>query len=66
MDPLTLWVTALWRAALPCVAIMVLFFVWTRTSPGPGESAPAPVANLGSDLETTLLASVSFENELSW
>ena len=66
MDPLTLWITALWRAALPCVAIMIFLFVWTKVSPSPGDSAPVSAANLGSDLETTLLASVSFENELSW
>jgi hypothetical protein len=66
IDPLTLWVAALWRAALPCLAIMLLLFGWAAANPKPGEAAPAPAADLGSDLETTLLASVSFDNELSW
>jgi anti-sigma-K factor RskA len=63
-DAMTLWVRALWRAALPCLAITVVLFGWAIASPGQAPSSGT--ANLSAALETTLMASVSFDNELSW
>jgi len=64
VDSLTLWVRALWRAAIPCCAIVVLLFAWGVASSS--ESAPTETSDLGSHLETTLMASIPVDNELSW
>ncbi|MCU0771441.1 MAG: hypothetical protein MUE94_06685 [Verrucomicrobia bacterium] len=63
-DGLTLWVRALWRAAIPCAAAMLGLAVWTAYTPVP--HVPNETADLDTQLETTLMASVSIENELAW
>lgn len=64
MDALTLWARALWRAAVPCVVVMFLLSIWVAFNPG--QTNQTTTANLGTELESTLMASVSFDNELSW
>ena len=51
-DTWTLWGQALWRAAAPCVAIMVALAAWSFVVSN--ESAPAN--DLSQALEQTLLA----------
>jgi len=55
MDAWTLWGRALWRAAAPCVAIMVALAAWSFLTPR--ESAPA--SDLSQALEQTLLAAAN-------
>jgi hypothetical protein len=46
------------------VAVALLFSVWaTRT---PEQTVPTETADLGSELETTLMASVSLDTDFSW
>jgi hypothetical protein len=52
-DGWQLWAGALWRAAAPCVAIMLLLLAWSLFTPG-----SAPANDLSQDLEQTLLAAV--------
>ena len=53
-DGWELWGRALWRAAAPCVAIMLLLGAWSFFTP----QASAPTNDLSQDLERTLLAAV--------
>ena len=53
-DGWELWGRALWRAAAPCVAIMLLLGAWSLFTP----QASAPATDLSQDLEQTLLAAV--------
>jgi len=53
-DGWELWGRALWRAAAPCVAIMLLLGVWSYFMP----QASAPATDFSQDLEQTLLAAV--------
>ena len=54
VDVWTVWGIALWRAALPCVVIMLLTVTWIYLAADIGSSAtPFAVA-----LENTVLASV--------
>ena len=53
-DGWELWGRALWRAAAPCVAIMLLLGAWSFFTP----QASALVTDLSQDLEQTLLAAV--------
>ena len=60
-DTLTLWAGALWRAAVPCMAVVMLlgvtsFFV-PRETPAT-ETVTAASAELSTDFEGALLASV--------
>jgi len=64
VDRFTLWANALWRAAIPCVAVTLLISVWTMGSPE--QTTATETADLGSQLETTLMASVSVDNNLAW
>jgi hypothetical protein len=52
-DGWELWGRALWRAAAPCVAIMLLLGAWSLFAPG-----NAPTNDLSQELEQTLLAAV--------
>ena len=52
-DGWELWGRALWRAAAPCVAIMLLLGGWTFFAQG-----SAPADDLSQVLEQTLLAAV--------
>jgi hypothetical protein len=53
-DGWELWGRALWRAAAPCVAIMLLLGAWSFYT----MQASAPATDLSQDLEQTLLAAV--------
>jgi len=64
VDSVTLWARALWRAAIPCVAISVFLLAWAASTPAP--SASTTTDDLGQQLETTLMASVSVDNDYSW
>ncbi len=48
MDHCTLWARALWRAAAPCVAIMLLLGAWSFFDP----PASSPATDLSQQLET--------------
>jgi hypothetical protein len=52
LDLATLWARALWRAAAPCVGVMLLLLAWSFFTP----TANAPVTDLSQDFENTLLA----------
>ena len=52
-----LWSQALWRAAAPCVAIMLLLGAWVAFAP----PAVAPAADLSQEFENTLFAAVDQE-----
>jgi hypothetical protein len=53
-DDMTLWVRGLWRAAVSCVTITLLFSAWTFLNPAPATTSD----DLSQSFETTLLASV--------
>ena len=57
VDDWALWARALWRAAAPCVAIMLLLGAWSFFVPGTSTSAN----DLSQELEKTLLAAVDQE-----
>ena len=59
-DGWALWGKALWRAAAPCVAIMLMLGVWTFFS---ASSRVSP--DLSQDFENTMLAAVD-QNGESW
>ena len=54
VDDWALWARALWRAAAPCVAIMLLLGAWSFFTP----QSSAPASDLSQELEKTLLAAV--------
>ena len=56
-DGWELWGRALWRAAAPCVAIMLVLGAWSWLTP----QHSAPAGNLSQALEQTLLAAVDQE-----
>ena len=64
VDAWALWGRALWRAAAPCVAIMVALAAWSFLAPQ--ESAPA--SDLSQALEQTLLAAANQDQpaESAW
>jgi hypothetical protein len=55
-DDLVLWVHGLWRAAVSCVAISLLFGAWAFFNPAATTKTAA--ADLSQNFENTLLASV--------
>jgi len=57
VDPWLLWSRALWRAAAPCAAVMVLLSAWSLFAPATNSSG----TDLSQDLEKTVLAAVSQE-----
>jgi hypothetical protein len=57
LDEWALWSRALWRAAAPCVAIMLLLSAWSFLAPTSATSAN----DLAQDFENTLLAAVDQE-----
>ncbi len=61
-DALTLWARALWRAAAPCAAIMMLFVAWSLVSPEAG----GPDSDLDQQLEAAMFASLPTEGEYAW
>jgi len=52
------WARALWNAAAPCVAVMILLSAWSLFTPAspPVNSTPAPPIDLSQALQYTLLA----------
>ena len=54
VDDWALWARALWRAAAPCVAIMLMLAAWSLFV----SHSNAPANDLSQDLEKTLLAAV--------
>ena len=54
VDDWALWARALWRAAAPCVAIMLLLGAWSLYA----SRSSAPANDLSQELEQTLLAAV--------
>ena len=54
-DNLALWVRGLWRAAVSCVAITLLFGAWAVLNP---TTTTTTTAALSQNFENTLLASV--------
>ena len=63
VDGWALWARALWRAAAPCVAIMLLLGGWSFFAQG-----SAPANDLSQELEQTLLAAVDQDqsNDSTW
>jgi|GraSoiStandDraft_5_1057265.scaffolds.fasta_scaffold512213_2 hypothetical protein len=62
LDDWALWSRALWRAAAPCVAVMLLFSAWASLAPVTREPAThAASTDLSQDLENTLLAATDSE-----
>jgi hypothetical protein len=57
LDEWALWSRALWRAAAPCVAIMLLLSAWSFLAPNGATSAN----DLAQEFENTLLAAVDQE-----
>jgi hypothetical protein len=58
------WARALWYAAGPCVAVMLLFSTWAFfQSPKPDQ---APSIDLAQQLDNTLLAAVDQNNDSNW
>jgi len=56
-DAWTLWARSLWRAATPCVALMVLLLAWVLLAPA---SHPTN-GDLSQELENTVLAAAEQE-----
>jgi hypothetical protein len=54
-DNLELWVRGLWRAAVSCIAITLLFGAWAILNP---TTATTASDDLSQNFENTLLASV--------
>ena len=54
IDPWALWATALWRAAVPCLAVTFILCAWAWISPHP---AHAP-ETLASDMDNTVFAAL--------
>lgn len=65
VDGLTLWAKALWRAAIPCTVLMIVLGFLTVQAPAP-SSETAQAEDLSAELETTLMASVSLDNNFDW
>jgi hypothetical protein len=60
VDDWALWARALWRAAAPCAAIMLLLGAWSFFAP----PRNAPANDLSQQLEQTLLAAVDQEQPI--
>ena len=57
------WARALWYAAAPCVAVMLLFSAWALLEQ---PSQPKPTIDLAQQLDNTLLAAVDQDNDSTW
>lgn len=60
LDPWALWSRLLWRAAAPCVGIMLVVSVWTVVA----QASSSPAA-LAADLERTVWGPLTSLN-VSW
>ena len=54
-DNMALWVRGLWRAAVSCVAVTLLFGAWAVLNP---TTTTTTTTDLSQNFESTLLASV--------
>jgi hypothetical protein len=61
-DPLKQWSLALWRAAAPCLGIMLLLGVWSFTEEEGGLADP----DLSQQMEHAVLAEVEQEQVLDF
>lgn len=52
LDEWAMWAGALWRAAAPCVAIMLLLSAWSVFTP----ARTTPATDLSQEIENTVLA----------
>jgi hypothetical protein len=62
VDAWAIWSWVLWRAAAPCIAIMLAVGVWTALFADPNGSANS----LAADLEETVLAPLAQLENNSW
>jgi hypothetical protein len=64
VDLCAVWAQGLWRAAAPCVGVMLLLAAWSVFAPA--QSAPA--SNLSQELENAVLAAATPEPlaDLTW
>ena len=60
-DVWSLWALLLWRAAAPCVGVMLIMGVWSASSPLAGSADAADV-----DLEDTVLAPLTQQLADTW
>jgi hypothetical protein len=62
-DGWALWSRALWRAAAPCIAVMLFLSAWSWFAPGGSNST-----DLSQEIENTLLAAVDQDQpaDSSW
>jgi hypothetical protein len=61
LDQWAVWSRALWRGAVGCLAVLVLFTTWLLFLPHNGGSA----ADLSQDFENTMLASADQDTDNS-
>ena|SRR5262245_38430403 len=54
------WAQALWRAAFPCAAIMLMLLSWSLFAP----ASTGPSHDFSEDLENTVLAAVNSDQSL--
>jgi hypothetical protein len=57
VDAWTLWARSLWRAATPCVAVMMLFLAWFLLAPAGHSNS----TDMSQELENTVLAAADQE-----
>ena len=58
LDHSALWARALWRAAAPCVALMLLFGAWSFVGNNPNRSGMADGGDFSQHFEQTMLAAL--------
>ncbi len=56
VDSWSIWGQALWRASVPCLAVMLLLGAWSYLSHN-----PPPSNNLSQEMDNTVLAAVDQE-----
>lgn len=61
-DPATWWNRALWRAAVPCLLVMLSVSLWTVLADNSNRGAD----NLGTQLEDAILAPVYAAIDQTW
>jgi hypothetical protein len=61
VDTAAWWARALWRAAVPCVAVTLLLAAWSFASASADSSTKGNAENLAQQFEQTLLASTGQE-----
>ncbi|TAL01260.1 MAG: hypothetical protein EPO07_08645 [Verrucomicrobia bacterium] len=61
-DSAALWARALWRAAVPCLAVMLLLGAWTIL-PARTDSASTANEDLSQNFEQTLFAAAELNEE---